>query len=437
MTSGIGAIAGIAFSDLTYDGLTPDDLRLEGVQVELFIDTNANTVFDRGNDMPAGTTLTDVDGQYRFDGLFAGDDFVVQDPIIGQASPDPIFVNGLDDEGTQLAQIDSYALTDQSVSATSASPSMESSVIAPEAIGNARDVQANFDNGSGSVALTVSSASEDLTVGTMFATGSVLVQYDGDDGTISRSAAGLSGISLGGGAPGEEVPVGSGLHVASHAIDVSDDLVISVFTDDTNLSTFTLPIPVSETLVDEFVPLRSTDVGLGDLDADGDLDAMLIWQGATHVWLNGGADLRINKLAAPNPVTAGTQQVYTITVTNDGPDEATGVVVTDTLPNGVAFVSGNVDGDSVAVSFDSSSNTVTGTIGTLADQEESTVTITVDVASDAPTPLDNTATVVATPNNDPDNTNNESTYNGSADRIVDLAIDKSIDGDGIFVRRLR
>ena len=114
--------------------------------------------------------------------------------------------------------------------------------------------------------------------------------------------------------------------------------------------------------------------------------------------------------------------MYTIVVTNDGPDEATGVIVTDPLPSGVTFASGNVDGDEGDVSFDSASNTVTGNVGVLASAATSTITITVDVAPDAPSQLSNTATVTATPDTDPDRSNNDSTYNSTVDRIADLAI---------------
>jgi uncharacterized repeat protein (TIGR01451 family) len=51
------------------------------------------------------------------------------------------------------------------------------------------------------------------------------------------------------------------------------------------------------------------------------------------------ADLSITKSDSPDPVVAGDPLGYTITVNNAGPSDATNVVVTDTLPAGVTFVS--------------------------------------------------------------------------------------------------
>ena len=42
---------------------------------------------------------------------------------------------------------------------------------------------------------------------------------------------------------------------------------------------------------------------------------------------------------APNPVVAGQNLTYTITVTNNGPDAADAVSLSDTLPAGTTFVS--------------------------------------------------------------------------------------------------
>ena len=50
------------------------------------------------------------------------------------------------------------------------------------------------------------------------------------------------------------------------------------------------------------------------------------------------ADLSISMWDSPDPVQAGQTLTYTITVTNNGPDDALGVVVTDTLPAGVTAV---------------------------------------------------------------------------------------------------
>ena len=47
------------------------------------------------------------------------------------------------------------------------------------------------------------------------------------------------------------------------------------------------------------------------------------------------ADLAITKVDSPDPVFTGDNLTYLLTVTNSGPDNATGVNVTDTLPPGV------------------------------------------------------------------------------------------------------
>jgi uncharacterized repeat protein (TIGR01451 family) len=57
----------------------------------------------------------------------------------------------------------------------------------------------------------------------------------------------------------------------------------------------------------------------------------------------GSADLSLVKTDAPDPVAVGQDLTYTLSVTNNGPDPATGVVVNDSLPSSVAFVSASPD----------------------------------------------------------------------------------------------
>lgn len=51
------------------------------------------------------------------------------------------------------------------------------------------------------------------------------------------------------------------------------------------------------------------------------------------------ADLRLEKTDSADPVAVGQQFTYNVTVTNDGPSRANDLVVTDTLPAGVSYVS--------------------------------------------------------------------------------------------------
>jgi uncharacterized repeat protein (TIGR01451 family) len=50
-------------------------------------------------------------------------------------------------------------------------------------------------------------------------------------------------------------------------------------------------------------------------------------------------DLRIGASDLPDPVYAGNDITYTLTITNDGPLDASGVVITDSLPSQVSFLS--------------------------------------------------------------------------------------------------
>ena len=49
------------------------------------------------------------------------------------------------------------------------------------------------------------------------------------------------------------------------------------------------------------------------------------------------ADLSLTKSDSPDPVQAGELLTYSLGVHNAGPQSATGVVLTDTLPGGVTF----------------------------------------------------------------------------------------------------
>jgi uncharacterized repeat protein (TIGR01451 family) len=60
---------------------------------------------------------------------------------------------------------------------------------------------------------------------------------------------------------------------------------------------------------------------------------------ATTTVSTADADLSITKTDSPDPVTAGTNLTYTLTVNNAGPDAASTVAVSDTLPTETTFVS--------------------------------------------------------------------------------------------------
>ncbi|WP_294818204.1 choice-of-anchor L domain-containing protein [uncultured Flavobacterium sp.] len=99
-------------------------------------------------------------------------------------------------------------------------------------------------------------------------------------------------------------------------------------------------------------------------------------------------------LASGTQYTAGTDAIYTITVTNEGPDAATGVLVQDMVPAGLPA------DDAVWTGSNGTSGTgnLTDTIATLALGETVTYTFTIPVPSgfDQETTITNTVTVTST-----------------------------------------
>ncbi|MDT5026064.1 MAG: hypothetical protein QOE61_2490 [Micromonosporaceae bacterium] len=149
----------------------------------------------------------------------------------------------------------------------------------------------------------------------------------------------------------------------------------------------------------------------------------LLVAGASHVFPT--ADLRITKTDNPDPVIAGEELFYTVTVTNDGPDTAFGTVVTDDLPDPVNYLS-----DSGTCAHDPATNTLTCDLGDIPSGQSRSFTIktrvgggTVAGESDGTLRVDNTATV-SSASVDPDPSDNTATASTFVQERADLAVSK-------------
>ena len=91
------------------------------------------------------------------------------------------------------------------------------------------------------------------------------------------------------------------------------------------------------------------------------------------------ADLAVTKTTPESNTRAGEELIYTISLTNHGPDDADEVVVTDTLPSHISFVSANENG-----LYDPLTHTVRWTFGYLVPNETIVMEITTRVDSETP-----------------------------------------------------
>ena len=117
------------------------------------------------------------------------------------------------------------------------------------------------------------------------------------------------------------------------------------------------------------------------------------------------ADLSVTKTDSPDPVRAGGNLTYTITVRNNGPDAATGVTLTDQLPRNAGY--GSASTTQGSCSLKPSKTEVGCSLGTIASG--GVVTVTVIVKPQKKGQITNTATVSATSPPDPNTENNTAT----------------------------
>jgi uncharacterized repeat protein (TIGR01451 family) len=139
------------------------------------------------------------------------------------------------------------------------------------------------------------------------------------------------------------------------------------------------------------------------------------------------ADLAVTN-SGPTSVTAGTNATYTITLTTNGPSNAQGVVLSDTLPTGAVFASmtaaaGNPDSFTFAQSSGSVTETATAAV---ASGHSDTFTLVVS----APSSLSNGAAFndsasASSSTADPNTSNNSATVTGSIATSADLAVTNS------------
>jgi uncharacterized repeat protein (TIGR01451 family) len=133
-------------------------------------------------------------------------------------------------------------------------------------------------------------------------------------------------------------------------------------------------------------------------------------------------DLLLTQNDSVDPSLAGKQLTYTIQVRNNSSSMATGVVVTDSMPSGVPFVSAS----STKGSCTRSGNILTCRIPSLAAAASATITLILKPT--APGTISNTATAEANEpeSNPPDNSSTESaTISPSSDLKVTVTDGKS------------
>lgn len=135
------------------------------------------------------------------------------------------------------------------------------------------------------------------------------------------------------------------------------------------------------------------------------------------------ADLGVTKTDSPDPVAAGSNLTYTITVTNNGPDPAAAASLSDTLPAGTRFVSlSSPAGWSCTTPAVGSGGTVSCTQTSLAvGSGVFTLTVAVDPSVAAGTVLSNTAAVAST-TNDPVPGNGSATATTTVSASSDLRV---------------
>lgn len=136
------------------------------------------------------------------------------------------------------------------------------------------------------------------------------------------------------------------------------------------------------------------------------------------------ADLRVVKLDSLDPVSIGGSLLYTIVVTNGGPSDASNVVVSDTLPTQLFFVS--------ASTACSGTTVITCALGALTANSTALITIAVTTDPNARGVIVNPATATAS-EFDPNLLDNSGVQTTTIFAQAELAISKQVTPSSVYV----
>ncbi|MGA2032826.1 MAG: DUF11 domain-containing protein, partial [Thermoguttaceae bacterium] len=322
-----------------------------------------------------------------------------------------------------------------------------SSVAATGAIGGHRDLLVQLTSKYGDAAL---GANTDVPNTLEFSTGPVSTAvlravWDGTGGNAqSPNYSGLNHFDL------TSAGVSTGIDLTIGADHDNATAVLKIYSDANDWSSATVNIPNTgdgSAGPDIFVPFSSFVSGGGsganfssvgavqlDINATAASDGILGSINAagpkvfSHNFADEAqADLAIVKAETPNPAVAGGQLTYTLTTTNNGPSNATGVIATDTLPLGLTYKSSTSTQGSVI----NDNGALTVNIGNLANGAGATTTIVATIDANASGTLTNTA-VVKGNETDPNLANNTSTVNTPLTAEADLAIVKTASASSVI-----
>ncbi|MGO8877519.1 MAG: hypothetical protein ACLQNG_17385, partial [Acidimicrobiales bacterium] len=235
-----------------------------------------------------------------------------------------------------------------------------------------------LDEGSTICGNTAAALSESLgtTAYTTF-TGAVLATGADETQTMSATINLPAGVQF----VGDEPPSGSGWVCPTPGVGLSSDTC--TYAPPGADASAGVPLPPISIPVQQLVPTGGTyDVTVGLSSPDNDSPSSYLtatqpvsWSGiSTNV-----ANVSITKTASVASPADGSSDTYTITASNAGPNAAANVLVTDQLPEGVAYVSDSASTGSVTEAVENGVPTVTWGAGSLANGGTATLTITVQV----------------------------------------------------------
>jgi uncharacterized repeat protein (TIGR01451 family) len=447
LASDLASITGIVFKDQTGNNVVDAGEQVAGATVNLFVD-DGDGVFEPGTQdlAPAlpilSSTTTNAQGRYTFSNLTVAN-YWVQQPAqtVGARtlaeSHSLVNVTAADADGALGRVIDNFLSPGPSVTATQGTPDLavQSTLPTTETIGGERDLRAEMTSGGATDNVKFNAAGSLLNLDpTVNALGNYVATWDGPDGTAaSLNATGLGGVDL------TEAGINTGILLRGQVDKVNSEITVRVFTNAGNASSMTITNIVPDVLTDLYFPFTGfttiagtgaqfTNVGAVQLEIESNVIAMdglisLVGMvGPTLLPLNFSnytpADLGITKTVDDSTPNVGQQVQYTITLTNNGPSQATNVIVTDNLPAGVTFVSATPSQGTY------NQNTGLWTIGTVNAQANATLTLRGNVTQAGT--RTNTATITSVDQND-ENPNNNTASAQTVTPQVDLAVLKTVD----------